>query len=228
MTGQPPPETRACREADAQLPALLDDLVHAEGRLKAARALGFNDRTLVKVVESGRLSRRMRDALERHPGRLPGGSAGGGGAGPTGGAAGGRHGPRTTVRAEAPVHERRRAYGDSSHFSVVTEHPNPNEEISYGRGMPAVLAWRRLNRQREVGTTLDQAKTHERIMALKTAVIGEYELTLPPDTCALHTSQREGYLRWRRRALADLQTERARRELLRWVRRVLTLGLWWR
>ena len=33
---------------------------------------------------------------------------------------------------------------------------------------------------------------------------------------------------WRRRALADLQTERVRRELLRWVRRVLTLGLWWR
>ncbi|MDE2767106.1 MAG: hypothetical protein OXI70_03335, partial [Chloroflexota bacterium] len=65
MTGQLPPEARGRREADAQLLALLDDLVLAEGRLKAAQTLGVNYRTLVKVVESGRLSPRMRDALER-------------------------------------------------------------------------------------------------------------------------------------------------------------------
>ncbi|MCY3959439.1 MAG: hypothetical protein OXG65_14250 [Chloroflexi bacterium] len=111
---------------------------------------------------------------------------------------------------------------------MVTADQHPKEEASYGPGLPAVLAWRRLNRQRGHGTKLDQVTTRERIMALEIALIEEYELTLPPDTYALHPSEREGYLRWRRRGLADLQTERARRELLRWVRRVLTLGLWWR
>lgn len=94
--------------------------------------------------------------------------------------------------------------------------------------MPLVAEWRRLTRQRGDGTKLDQVKTRERIMALEIAMIEGYELTLPPDTDPLHPSPRESYLRWRRRALADLQTERVRRELLRWVRRVLTLGLWWR
>ena len=67
MNGPPP------SEADSQLLALLDDLVRAEGRLKAAQALGVNYRTLVRAVESGRLSRRMRDALERR--RLADGAA---------------------------------------------------------------------------------------------------------------------------------------------------------
>lgn len=137
-------------------------------------------------------------------------------------------GTRTAADSEAAAHEGRWAVDDPSRIGVVTADPRPGEEASYGRGMPAVAEWRRLNQRREEGTKLDQVKTRERIMALEIAMIGEYELTLPPDTDPLHPSQREGYLRWRRRALADLQTERARRELLRWVRRVLTLGLWWR
>ncbi|MDE2867133.1 MAG: hypothetical protein OXR64_03035 [Chloroflexota bacterium] len=278
MTGQLPPEARGRREADAQLLALLDDLVLAEGRLKAAQALGVNYRTLVNVVESGRLSRRMRDALERRwladreatttqqwdelralaqrieraeqrqtaleqarrgddaaEGELR---------------AMARHldvieqalptltrrvarlergqGPRTVAGSEVTAPEQSWAVDDPSRAGVVTDDPHPGEEASYGPGMPAVVEWRRLNQQREKGTKLDQVKTRERIMALEIAMIGEYELTLPPDTDRLHPSQREGYLRWRRRALADLQTERARRELRRWVRRVLTFGLWWR
>ena len=268
MNGQLPTEVRGRREADAQLLALLDDLVHAEGRLKAAQVLGVNYRTLVKVVESGQVSRRMRDALERRQladreattaqqrdevralaqrlaelearvsaveceRRGPDDSAADRRAvavpaRPVARPARGR-GPRTVVRAEVTEKERRfRAYGDSSRFGVVTEDPHPNEEVSYGPGMPAVVEWRRLNRRREVGTKLDQVTTRERIMALEIALIEDYELTLPPDTYPIHPSERRGYLRWRRRALADLQTERARRELLRWVRRVLTLGLWWR
>jgi len=278
MTGLSPTEARGRRAADAQLLALLDDLVLAEGRLKAAQALGVNYRTLVKVVASGRLSGRMRDALERRQladreaktsqqwdemralaqrieraeqrqtaieqarhrddaaagelraavrrvdaaaqalqtltrrvARLERGQ-----------------GSRTAAGSEVTAPEQSWAVDDPSRAGVVTDDPHPGEEASYGPGMPAVVEWRRLNQQREKGTKLDQVKTRERIMALEIALIGEYELTLPPDTDAIHPSEREGYLRWRRRALADLQTERARRELLRWVRRVLTLGLWWR
>ena len=65
MNGPPPSEARGRSETDSQLLALLDDLVRAEGRRQAAQALGGNDRTLVRAVASGRLSRRMRDALER-------------------------------------------------------------------------------------------------------------------------------------------------------------------
>lgn len=138
------------------------------------------------------------------------------------------HGTVPADGPEAPEHQRRWAVDDPSRVGVVTADPHPGEEASYGAGMPLVAEWRRLTRQRGDGTKLDQVKTRERIMELEIALIEEYELTLPPDTDPLHPSQREGYLRWRRRALADLQTERVRRELLRWVRRVLTLGLWWR
>ena len=267
MTGQLPTEARGRREADAQLLALLDDLVHTEGRLKAAQALGVNYRTLVKVVESGQVSRRMRDALERRQLADRGATAtqqrdeiqalaqrlakletrvtaverarrsqdeGGGDrravtapARPVARPGRGR-GTRTAARAEATAPEQPWAVDDPSRLGVVTDDPRSGEEVSYGRGMAAVVEWRRLNRRREVGTKLDQVKTRERIMALEIAMIGEYALTLPPDTYAIHPSEREGYLRWRRRALADLQTERARRELLRWVRRILTFGLWWR
>jgi len=138
------------------------------------------------------------------------------------------HGTATAAGAEATAPEPPWAVDDPSRRGVVTDEPRPGEDASYGRGMPAVAEWRRLNQRREDGSKLDQVKTRERIMALEIAMIEEYELTLPPDTDPIHPSEREGYLRWRRRALADLQTERARRELRRWVRRVLTLGLWWR
>ena len=278
MTGSPPTEARGRREADAKLLALLDDLVLAEGRLKAAQALGVNYRTLVSAVESNRLSRRMRDALERR--QLADREAttarqrdemqalaqrverletqqtavaqtrrGGDAAADDLRAAVRRvdaaehalqtltrrmarlergQGTRTAAGSEATAPAQPWAVDDPSRRGVVTDDPRPGEEASYGRGMPAVAEWRRLNQRREEGTKLDQVKTRERIMALEIAMIGKYELTLPPDTYAIHPSEREGYLRWRRRALADLQTERARRELRRWVRRVLTLGLWWR
>ncbi|MCY3735778.1 MAG: hypothetical protein OXG13_05220, partial [Gemmatimonadaceae bacterium] len=234
MTGSPPTEARGRREADAQLLALLDDLVHAEGRLKAAQVLGVNYRTLVKVVESGQVSRRMRDALERRllaegeatatrqrdamqalAQRVEGLDArvtavererrGDDAAAGELRAAVRRvdaaehalqtltrrmarlergHGTATAAGAEATEQERLWAYDDPSRLGVVTPEPHPNEEVSYGPGMPAVAEWRRLNRQREEGTKLDQVKTRERIMALEIAMIGEYELTLPPDTYA--------------------------------------------
>lgn len=120
-------------------------------------------------------------------------------------------------------HERLWAVDAPSRIGVVIANLRPGEEASNGRGMAAVVEWRR-----EVGTKLDRVKTRERNMALDTAMIGEHELTLTPDSGPLHPSQRQGYQRWRRRALENLQTEGARLELLRWSHRVLTLGLWWR
>ena len=111
---------------------------------------------------------------------------------------------------------------------VVAGEPQPGDGDAYGPGMPLVEEWRALTAGRGDGDRITRVRTRERIMELEIAMIGEHGLTLPPDTVPLHPSQREGYLDWRRRALEDIRRERARRELLRWVRRALTLGLWWR
>ncbi len=63
-------------------------------------------------------------------------------------------------------------------------------------------------------------------MELEVAMLGEYKLTLPPGTSPLDGFTRGAELDWRGRALENIQRERARRELVRWVRRVCTLGLW--
>ena len=54
---------RAC--AIKRLMALLHDLVDDEGRVEAAELLEVSYRILVRAVESGRLTRRLSDALER-------------------------------------------------------------------------------------------------------------------------------------------------------------------
>ena len=48
-----------------RLRALLRDLVREEGRMEAAELLGVNYKTLARTIESGDLSKRMSDALER-------------------------------------------------------------------------------------------------------------------------------------------------------------------
>ena len=50
---------------DLRLLELLRDLVREEGRMEAAEMLGVNYKTLVRTVESGRMSRRVGDAVER-------------------------------------------------------------------------------------------------------------------------------------------------------------------
>ena len=111
---------------------------------------------------------------------------------------------------------------------VVTLEPQPDEAESYGAGMALVEEWRSLVGRRGEGSRTDQALRRERVMELEIALIGEYGLALPPNTEPLHPSERERYLGWRRRELADLRSERRRRVALRWLRRALTLGLWWR
>ncbi len=125
--------------------------------------------------------------------------------------------------------EARRVYHSSYFgFGVISKEPHPGEELSYGPGMPLVEEWRQLNKEREVGTKLTQAKTRERIMELEIAMLAEYKLTLPPGSSPLDDFTRGAELDWRERALENIQRERAQRALLRWVRRVCTLGLWWK
>ena len=109
---------------------------------------------------------------------------------------------------------------------VVTAEPHPGEAQAYGAGTALVEEWRALVRRRGEGSKTEQATDRERVMELEIALIGEHGLALPPNTEPLHPSERERYLGWRRRELADLRGERRRRVALRWVRRVLTCGVW--
>ncbi len=54
----------------------------------------------------------------------------------------------------------------------------------------------------------------------------EHGLNLPPETQPLTGVWRNGQRRSIEAALGDTRWARTRRELLRWVRRILTLGLW--
>ncbi len=126
------------------------------------------------------------------------------------------------------------ANADAGHASgagrgVVMLEPHAGEAQSFGAaGMALVEEWRSLVGRRSEGSKAEQTQRRERVMELEIALIGEHGLALPPNTEPLHPSERERYLGWRRRELADLRAERRRRVALRWLRRVLTLGLWWR
>ncbi len=116
----------------------------------------------------------------------------------------------------------------STSQGVVTLEPHEAEAESYGEALSLVEEWRTLVHRRGEDSKAEQAKRRERVMELEIALIGEHGLALPPNTEPLHPSERERYLGWRRRELNDLRGERRRATALRWLRRVLTLGLWWR
>ena len=60
-----------CEDLNTALLELLDDLVGDRGRVGAADVLGVNYRTLQHCLESRRLSRRMREALEYYRSSAP-------------------------------------------------------------------------------------------------------------------------------------------------------------
>lgn len=74
---------------------------------------------------------------------------------------------------------------------------------------------------------LDRARAEECRWGLEVAMIGEFGLTLPPETEPLDHERRHDHLRWRTKALVRTRRIRARRERRRAIRRFLTLGLWW-
>ena len=108
---------------------------------------------------------------------------------------------------------------------VVTLAEQPDEEYAFGPAAPLVKEWRELRAEAgDSGSRVDRASAAVRRWELEVAMLGDYGLTLPPETEPLHASRREDHLRWRKEALA---TASAKARRLRWLRRVLTLGLRW-
>ncbi len=253
-----------------RLSGLLRDLVRQEGRMEAAELLGVNYKTLARAIESGRLTPRLSDALERLVLEGEGSAAArqdqriealeGRVESLAEDLRGGLEELRAVVQEkdaaprdestgeEAQVEERpapveRSRAGEEPQEPgplkwarhrrldplVVPEEPEPDDEEVYGPAWPVIEEWRRLRRGHpHRGGSLSWLVTEERILGLELAILEEHGLTLPPEVQPLRGFGRNGQINWRRKALYDTRNARARRQLLRWVRRMVTLGLWWR
>ena len=119
-------------------------------------------------------------------------------------------------------------YHDQLDPSVISAEPRPNEEMIYGRGFPLVVEWRELVARRRAGYAdrLEAARVGERILELEVSLMRDLGMTLPPETYPLRGSALTRQLGWRVDPLVEARSLRARRELLRRLRRVLTLGRW--
>ncbi len=248
-----------------RLRGFLRELVRQEGRVEAAEMLGVNYKTLVRAEESGQITGRMSDALERLLGtaddpemarlrkrmedmedgmkalrkELRDGLAG----------------VRTSVPGRAEAQGRARTYeGEGAGRSetgaappvaglrpknpftqrrldpeIVTEGPADDDAEVYGTAWPLVEEWRRLRAGHpHRGRSLSWLVTEERLLVLELAMLEEHGLTLPPEKQPLRGFGRKGQTSWRRKALYDTRVALRKRKLLRWARRVCTLGLWWK
>lgn len=112
---------------------------------------------------------------------------------------------------------------------VVTLEPLDGEADALGEAADLVAEWRRLRGEEgRRGSAVERARAEERRWELEVELIDVHGLALPPETEPLHPSRRDDQLRWRRVTLRRVHGERVRAERLRLLRRILTLGLWWR
>ena len=247
-----------------RLTALLNDLMK-EGKLEAAQLLGVNYKTLAAAVDSGTLTPRVSDALEKvllsreieafekvrerveelegrleavegRVGNIPGeieeavqreverrmaelteaaadeaSSLGTGTAAATEGNGGSP--PRQMFRTTLP--------------SVITMEPQPGDEQVFGDAWPPVDEWRRLRKSHTTeGKGVSWLADEERLRELEIALVGDHELTMPPDTDPWDSLSRRTQVRWRTQTLERVHRERVLAQIRRWVRRILTLGLW--
>ena len=267
-----------------RLVAMLRDVAEDRGKVKAAEALGVSYRTLARAVESGRLTGRMADALERHLWEVEGAATAPVGQTRAGGLEGRVEQPEADVvqlrtrietieavvgalqedqartlerweRRLARVEARQTATNESAAPSpprvkgaaegvrerpqvkpprrpypqLVTVEPEEGEELIYGEAMPAIIEWRETGRALGYARRrLDKLDARQRMVELEVRLVEDHELTLPPAVYPWDRADRRDEVWRRKQSLGDLQVERNRVLLWRWVGRVLTLGLWWK
>ncbi len=112
---------------------------------------------------------------------------------------------------------------------VVTLEEQPDEAHAFGPAAPLVAEWREIRARMwnvSVVSRVDRAVAAVRRWELEAELMGEYDLTLPPETYPLDDGRRADHVRWRRDALAEAQRELGRARRAHLLRRVFTLGLW--
>ena len=258
---------------ELRLMSLLQDLVKEKGRRGAARVLGVDHRTVAASIEGGKLSRRVRGALEfalltgadpetaKHRERIEAlekRMASLEAAEKVGhtelrraledGIAGLREDYAQAIRqieerlavlesrpasqitsketvdvADKPaVWPSRRVYRE-----LVTLESEPGEEQIYGEATPLIVEWRHVRSEFLAdGGTMKKTQAEARLRELEIALIDEYGMTLPPATHPWDQFQKRDELQRRVKAMEESQSEWGRLQLMQWLRRVLTFGLW--
>ena len=265
--GDGTPSLESLREL--RLRALLNDLVHDLGPVKAAEQLGIDRKTLWRSEGAGEMSPRLIEALERllleraaadgqrvraleeRVAGLERQSAAGDGDGGNNGYVESavadalwqefaqeiqrlerRLDRLETARGAAAVSQSAgsrpgRAGSPRRYADLVTREPAGDDEQVYGIAWPMVDEWRSLWAVHSpMGRGVAWVSRRQRILELEVAMLEEHGLTLPPETAPLRGLDRDEQLSWRVRELAAVRRRRNKLELLRWARRVLTLGLW--
>ena len=122
-------------------------------------------------------------------------------------------------------HVRRRDYPQ-----LVTREAEPDEEQVYGDATPVIVEWRKARdeyrKAAETSTEVEIRGTHLSMLELEIAIIEEHGLTMPPEKYPLDEEWRRDAV-WKRRRTISWGREELRKALLRrWVRRILTFGIW--
>ena len=114
-----------------------------------------------------------------------------------------------------------------TYTQLVTKVPAEDDEHVYKEAWPVVREWREVeNGHRYKGKTLTWMKRHERLLELERRLLDEFQLTLPPARHPIDKEMRRKLLRWNEDDLRSIRGRIVRRLMLRWVRRILTVGLW--
>ena len=112
---------------------------------------------------------------------------------------------------------------------VVTLEEQPDEAHAFGPASDLVAEWRQLRTGGDAtGRRVDRARASVRRWDLEIAMLRDFRLTLPPETEPLDGVRRTDHLRWRQNALAEAHVELTGARQVRLLRRILTLGLWWK
>ena len=223
-----------------------------KGYKGAARVLEVDPQTVTESAKTGRLSRRVRDALERALQEGIGSAAErqrrrneqvegrveklegevalrrddpqGAGEPVTGQAGAGPSQKDGSVSGQSRKPPSKPSMR-REYPDLATREPAPDDEEIFGEAWPLIVEWRELKDSHpNEGKGLEWLAAQERLLEVELALLEEHGMTLPPEKQPLRGLDRSGQISWRRTALCDTRRARARREL---VRR-LTLGLWWR
>ena len=112
---------------------------------------------------------------------------------------------------------------------VVTLETQHDEEDAFGPAVALVVEWRELRiPAAQASSRVERARTVVRRWELEVELLRDFHLTLPPETESLDDSRRVDHIRWRLQALTEARRELAKAKRIRVLRRILTLGVWWR
>ena len=126
-----------------------------------------------------------------------------------------------------PEPTQRRYVRPRTYPQLVTLEAEPDEDLVYGEATPVIVEWRRVRAEfLKTRTTLDRTAVQEPMLELELAIAGEHGLTLPPASFPWDEFDRRDKVWELTQDLKRVRAERNRALLRRWLRRVLTVGLW--